>query len=355
MGNKEFYLGWQVGITYGSAKPEGNSFKYMIRLLDEMSDHGMNYLSLMMTSYAYFDKGHDGFSWPVRNRKLECLRDKNALNANEKTEYVSAVIEEAKKRGIGIQLFSNLSIYNPEKIIFSFPEATEQKQKNGQSCPWLFCPECDDVLQAENSEIEDLLTYYHHENVCSIGYERLSFSPGSCYCRFCQEKFFNDTGKNIFDYQDGDLLFDEWKNKNISEKLYNFNRRIKDKKNDIEIWLHTSCAKGWGHQPDKLQDSLVDYVMPHIAHFKTTRQEYISKMDKLAPCEMVLQMCVRNKGLQNYPLWEKTPQIIAEVGEWIYDYVQQDHRLKGVVFFNENNVSDDNRNAVYQLVERLKK
>jgi hypothetical protein len=63
--DEKFYLGWQVGITYEAEKPAGNSLPKMLALLDEMAANGMNILSLMMTSYAYFDPAHDGFAWPV--------------------------------------------------------------------------------------------------------------------------------------------------------------------------------------------------------------------------------------------------------------------------------------------------
>ena len=60
-GLEKRYFGWQVGITYESARPEGNALPRLTRLLSEMANAGMNLLSLMMVSYAYFDPAHDGF------------------------------------------------------------------------------------------------------------------------------------------------------------------------------------------------------------------------------------------------------------------------------------------------------
>lgn len=354
MENRDFMLGWQVGITYEAAAPEGNHYDKMLKLLDEMAEHGMNYLSLMMTSYARFDPAHDGFCWPVKDQKLECFRDKNCLNADAQTEFISRIIDEAEKRNIGIQLFSNLAIYNPDKIHVSFPNAGEQILKTGESCPWLFCPVSGDVWDLEQREIQDLLTFYHHPNVKSIGHERLSFSPGTCYCSACSEKFKADTGLDIHDFADGDLLFDRWKADVILTKQKELNQKIKAIKPDTEVFLHSSCAVGWGHEPKRLKDASVDAVMPHIAHFKTTKAQFDAQLDKLAPNDMVLHLCVRNHALQNYPIWAKNPQIIAQFGDWIEQYREKDNRLKGALFFNENTVCEENRRAVYELGKRFK-
>lgn len=353
--NKKLHLGWQVGITYESASPQGNSLEKMLRLLDEMAQGGMNLLSLMMTSYAYFDPSHDGFSWPVKNESLECFRDKKCINADERTEYVSTVIDEAEKRGIEIQLFSNLAIYNPEKIKISYPAALEQITKGGTPRQWLFCPDCDDVLKLEHDEIEDLLSCYHHRNVRSIGYERLSLAKDTCYCGCSAEKFSRETGKSIFDYGEGDPVFDEWKTANITKKMRDLNEKIKAMKPGTEVWLHTSCAPGWGHNPEKLKDAGVDCVVPHIAHSVMNREGFNALLNRISPNNMVLHFCVRNKSLQHYKLWEKTPEIIAEIGDWAAQFRSENNHLKGILFFNENTVSGENRKAVYELVEKLKR
>ncbi len=354
MDNRDFLLGWQIGITYETADPEGNHYDKMLRLLDEMAEHGMNVLSLMMTSYARFDPGHDGFCWPVKDPKLKCFKDQNCRNADAKTEFVSRIIDEAEKRYIGIQLFSNLAIYNPEKIRMSFPNADEQRLKNDEPCPWLFCPVSGDVWELEQREIADLLSFYRHPNVKSIGHERLSFSPGTCYCTACAEIFKADTGLDIHDFTDGDALFDRWKADIILSKQKELNDKIKAIKTGTQVYLHSSCADGWGHDPKRLKDASIDAVMPHIAHFETTKAQFDALLDKLTPNDMVLQMCVRSKALNNYPIWPKTPQIISQFGDWIEEYRERDDRLKGVLFFNENTVCEENRKAVYEVVNRLK-
>ncbi len=353
-GATDMILGWQVGISYETPTPEGNDLPHMLRLLDEMAEHGMNCLSLMMVGYARFDPGHDGFCWPVQDEKLECLRDKNCRNADKKTEFVSKVIAEAEQLNIAIQLFSNLAIYNPEKVRMSFPNAAEQQLKTGEPCPWLFCPTCGEVWDLEQREMMDLLRFYNHANVTSIGYERLSFAPGSCYCKDCAERFKADIGADIHDFSDGDILFDRWKIDVITAKMKELNEKLKAIKPGTQVFLHSSCAEGWGHDPTRLKSAFIDMVMPHIAHFETTKNQFDALLDKLAPNDMILQTCVRSKALNNYSIWPKTPELIGRFGDWIEEYREKDKRLKGVLFFNENTVCPENRKAVYEVVKRLK-
>jgi len=352
--DKKFYLGWQVGITYETAVTEGNRLPKMLALLDEMAENKMNLLSLMMTSYAFFDPLHDGFCWPVNNPKLECFRDQNCANAARQTEFVSTVIEEAEKRGIAIQLFTNLAIYNPDRIRTSYPGAAEQCSRNGETYPWLFCPENEDIWQLENDEVEDLLRLYNHSNVQSIGFERLSFAPGSCYCADCQKAFFKDTGLSLPDYTDNDAVFEQWKNDVITKKLCILSEKIRAIRPGMEVWLHTSCATGWGHDPNRLKEAKIDCVIPHIAHFEMNQLQLNTLLNHISPNDTVLHCCVRNKALQNYPIWAKTPALIAQIGQWIADYRSGHEQLRGILFFNENTVSEENRKAVYGLVNKLK-
>jgi len=304
----------------------------------------------MMVSYSYFDPMHDGLCWPVRDKRLKHLWNKTCTNANMDTEFVSKTIEEAEKRGIGIQLFTNLGIYNPKKIIKSYPKANEQINKDGDIYKWLFCPDSPGAWQLELDEISDLLKLYNHENVKSIGYERLSYAGGSCFCDYSKFLFNQDTGLNLSDYTRGDKVFENWKVENITDKLKTMNDYIRSINQDIEICLHTSLAKGWGHEVSKLKDAGVDCVMPHIAHFPMSQLEFNNLLDNIYPNDIILQVCVRNKSLSNYDIWIKTPEIIQNIGSWIREYKEDHSNLKGVVFFNENTVSDESRRAVYQLI-----
>lgn len=349
----KFYLGWQVGITYESARPEGNTLPRLERLLGEMASAGMNLLSLMMASYAYFDPAHDGFSWPVTNPRLKCLRDTACLNAREETEFVAELISLAHSRGIDVQLFTNLAIYNPEKIAVSYPGAQLQISESGAARKWLYCPVNADVWQLENDEIEDLLSRYTPCGVESVAYERLSFAAGTCRCESCAQRFFEDTERDLDEEEAGSAVFEKWKTDVITEKMSALNRAVKMTYPDTQVWLHSSCAPGWGHDPARLAGAGVDCVVPHVAHSVMEKRDFDALLDRLAPNDTVLHFCVRNKALPHYPIWEKTPADIAEIGNWALDYAKRNTRMKGILFFNENTVSAENRRAVYRLVERF--
>lgn len=348
-----FYKGWQIGITYEAKDKNGLSFDDILMLLDEMAENRMNLLSLMMVSYSYFDPEHDGLCWPVKNKKLECLRDMNCTNAQKETEFVTKVIEEAYKRGIKIQLFTNLGIYNPERVRISYHNACEQEGKNGEKYKWLFCPDSPGAFELENNEVFDLLNAYNHKNVTSIGYERISYAGGSCFCDYSKSAFNSETGLDLSKYKRGDYVFEQWKIKNISDKLKNLNDGIKAVRPDISICLHTSLSSGWGHEANNLRHVGVDMVMPHIAHFPMNQIEFNALLDSIYPNNIILQVCVRNKSLSNYNIWVKTPDIIKDIGIWVKEYKKDHSNLKGIVFFNGNTVSNENKKAVYQLIKEL--
>lgn len=348
-----FYKGWQIGITYEAEDERGVNLNKMLMLLDEMAENGMNILSLMMVSYAYFDPIHDGLCWPVRNRKLEYLRDIGCTNAQKETEFVSKVIEEAEARSIGVQLFTNLGIYNPERVRLSYLNAFEQVSKNNDKYKWLFCPDSPGVWELEKDEITDLLELYNHKNVKSIGYERLSYAGGSCFCDFSKTAFQKETGLDLSGFSRGDLVFEQWKVSNITNKLKSLNDSIRAIRPDIMISLHTSLASGWGHEKSKLRGAGIDCVMPHIAHFPMNQNDFNFLLDSIYPNDIILQVCVRDKALNNYNIWAKTPQIIRDIGIWIKEYKINHSNLKGIIFFNENTVSHENRKTVYDLIREL--
>lgn len=205
----------------------------------------------------------------------------------------------------------------------------------------------------EKDEIEDLLNTYTHKNVKSIGYERISYAGGSCFCDFSKQSFKQYTGLDLSYYSRGDDVFEKWKIMNITDKLRTLNDCIRKIRPDMEICLHTSLATGWGHETHKLKGAGVDYVMPHIAHFPMNQTEFNTLLDSIFPNNIILQVCVRNKSLANYNIWIKTPEIISNIGIWVKEYRKNHPNLKGIVFFNENTVSDENRKAVYNLIKEL--
>src|SRR5512137_1655739 len=87
------YCGWLLGVSYCAPEPGGVTYDHVHALLHEMHDHGMNYLSLMMQSYAYFDPVHDGYAWPVKNPRLATYIDEKNINARKELEFISRILE----------------------------------------------------------------------------------------------------------------------------------------------------------------------------------------------------------------------------------------------------------------------
>ena len=99
------------------------TWDYVKNVIDRSSDSGMNFISFMMLSYAYFCPEHDGYAWPARNPKLQPLEASACLNANLKTEFVRKALEYAKNKGFHCRLMLNSMIWNPAKTIVNYPQA----------------------------------------------------------------------------------------------------------------------------------------------------------------------------------------------------------------------------------------
>jgi len=344
------YLGWQVGLTYQVPDPSGLDRDYLIHLLDEMEKNGMNMLSLMMISYGYYDPRHDGYCWPVQNPKLRPNWDPHSTNGSESTEFVSQIIEEAAARNIEIQLMMNWGIWTTEKIKAGYPSALTQQPRKGDPHPCLHCPDSKGAWQAGLDEVEDLLMYHDHPNVTSFSFERISYaSTDYCYCVNTQEAFQRETGHSIFETDDTTL--EEWKKRHIGSLIQKYIDHIKKIRPTISVYLHTQCAKGWGHDPASLRGYGVDFLQPHTIQFQESKKQTYQKLDYLAPNPCVLHFCTRDRRPKNYNLWIKNPEIITETLDWVHDY-PGDH-IAGILFFNEPATSQRNKETVYDLVKRF--
>jgi len=342
-------LGWQVGLTYQSMASGGLDRDYLLRLLDEMAANRMNTLSLMMQSYGYFDPGHDGYAWPVRNPALIPYRDPNAINAQPDREFVRDIIEEAAARQIEIQLFLNWGIWNPDFVKGAYPEASLQMKDDGTPSGWLHCPDAPGAWQLGLDEAADLLTFYDHPNVTGYAFERVSYAGFStCYCPYTRKAFHEATGIALDDA--GDRQREAWKTEQMSRYLSEFSAHIRKLRPGITIGLHTQCRRGWGHDPARLGQCGIDYLLPHTIQFPTTQPQLYAMLDTLAPNPCVLHFCTRDRRPQNYKLWIKTPEIIDEVLGWVHDYPGSN--LAGLLFFNEPATSPTNKEAVYQGIRR---
>jgi len=344
------YLGWSVGVTYQAGSPGGIERDHLLRLLDEMAGHGMNLLNLMMIGYAWFDPGHDGYCWPVRNERLRHYRDAECRNASDAGEFVSGVIAAAAERGIEVQLMMNWGIWNPERVRCGYPGAVVQVDRDGHPAGWLHCPDSPDVRQAGLDEVDDLLTLYDHPNVTSYAFERLSYHDDRfCFCQHTREAYEADRQAALLNAEPDDVR--AWKAVHIGRYLGEYVAHVKALRPGLDVWLHTTGELGWGHDPAVLARTGVDCLMPGVIHSEMTRDELYSMLERLAPHACAAHFCVRDRHLAHYPIWIKTPGIIDTVLGWLAEYPGDN--LAGIVFFNETAVSDANRAAVYEGIRRF--
>lgn len=344
------HLGWQVGLTYQAEAPGGVDRGHLLRLLDEMAEHGMNTLSLMMQSYGCYDPGHDGYAWPTQHEKLRPYRDAAATNAQPGQEYVRGIIDAAAARGIAIHLFLNWGIWNPAKIAQHYPDAVLQHAPDAPPSDWLHCPDSPGAWQLGLDEVEDLLTFYRHPNVTSFAFERISYQcQDRCHCQHTQQAFLAETGGPLTAAPP--MRVEAWKNEHIGACLRAYTAHIRRLRPEITIGLHTQCAAGWGHDPARLRQQGIDYLLPHTIQFPTKQEELYATLARLAPNPCVLHFCTRDRRPANYDLWIKTPAIIEEALRWVREYPGDN--LAGILFFNEPATSLANRQAVYRGIRHF--
>ncbi len=349
-GRRLEYVGWQVGVTYQTRTPGGLDRDYLVRLLDEMAKHRMNLLSLMMMSYGYFDPEHDGYAWPVRNKKLRCYVDGKATNADPSGEFVRDIVGAAADRKIGVQVFVNWGIWNPERIRAQYADACLQQDRRGRPAGWLHCPDSPGAWQLGLDEVADLLSSYDHPNVTSFSFERISYSGTSgCYCDHTKRAFAKATGEALLSASAGEI--ESWKNRHIADRLREYVRRIKKSHPRLTVWLHTQCAGGWGHDPARMRECGVDYLLPHTIQFPETKETLHAKWRRMRPNKLVLHFCSRDRRPANYRLWLKTPEIIRDAIDWTLAYPGDN--LAGLLFFNETATSPVNKRAVYEQIKRF--
>jgi hypothetical protein len=346
------YMGWQVGVTYQAKAPGGLTRDEMMRLLDDMARHRMNLLSLQMISYAFFDPNHDGYCWPVANPKLKPLWDSTAINSHPKTEYVRELIEAAAQRGVEVQMIMNWGIWNPDKIRRGYPDAGLLEKRPGTERPgakqgWVFCPDAPGSWHAGLDEVADLLSYYTHPNLTSYSFETLAYH--NCFCSYTQKQYEEETGKSLLEATDVERA--AWAKRHIGGLLKQYVAHIHRLRPKMGVWLHTSCAASWGHDPKMLPQCGFDYLLPHAFHFPVAKEQFFKKLRSLEPNKCVLHFSARDVRPTNYKLWIQTPESIAEKIGWVLDY--PGNNIAGILFYNPNAMSPGNIAAVYEQIKRF--
>ena len=222
---------------------------------------------------------------------------------------------------------------------------------------------CCDSPQAHlymRDKITDVLTRY--KNLDGIVLEHPSYSgDNTCYCKWSRERVKKDTGKNIEDLSASELR--EWKSLRIKERLIDLKRLIKSINPKFEFGFYTgfspsdgniaSFQQNRGHQTETIKEVGLDFVMPYCEgrHKEHETEEIEKVINYLAPLDFYLHTTIRRDSPHNYKLPPKGPDYIKNIIRWGLQYRNQNSRFKGMMFFNEVKIPQENRDAVYQFIK----
>ncbi len=364
--------GWTTCLTYETRERLG--YDHFSQLLDEMNEHGMKRLIIMMGSHYHFDPINHGLAWPVRNPKLSPMVDAQAINANPKTEFVSKVIRKAKDMGIEVffevkyagvlgllEGYPGVEFWTkPDGTLYSYANRIDDEIKQLKFSMGHICHDNERAHEYMRDQLKDLLEIY--PEIDGIVMEWPGYGGNGCYCKSSLLRFKADTGKNMYEATEKERL--DWENERIRVVLADMINLIKDFKSNMRFGFYSGfspedgdisrCQELRGHRVDTLKRAGVDFVMPYAEGRHKEQEEYelervIAYMD---PLNCYVHCTIRRNPPKDYPLPPKGPDYIKRIIRWAISY-HKSHgdRFKGMSFFNEVNIPPENRNAVYEAIE----
>ena len=348
------YLGWMVGLSYQTPRPEGKRPEELRRLIREMQDHGMNFISFMLVGYSFYDPNHDGFCWPVRRKGLFSYRDERSLNARDETEFLGDIIQEASEAGLHVQLMTNCGIWNPQRIVKGYPKTRPQLNWSGNRPGWVHCPDNPDTDRCVRDVMLDALDRYAGRGVASYAIEWPGYHGNACFCEFTRTAFVRETGRELTTEwaRANRKEFNRWKEEHMGGIIKQLVDAVHARRPAVEIWHHTACAPGRGHAPEQLRRAGIAATIPYMMHKRTDDLSDVSRnLRAVHPLPAIGHVCVRSRPFKNYNIPPKDPRMIRK----FFDVIRRTKadNLAGLMFFNESNVTVENRKAVYEGIERL--
>jgi hypothetical protein len=368
---RSMIFGWTTCLTY-QAENRKLGYEYFSNLLDEMKEHGMTHLIVMMASHGYFSPGNHGLAWPVKNPKLTPQLDHNAINAHEETEFFSRIIERAHK--LGIKVFIEIKylgmigvregypgiefLTKPDGSITSkIPQDASDLERNAIHTLHV-CHDSEPAHQYVRDKIQDVLERYI--NLDGIVLEHPSYTGESCYCKSSRKRLIQDTGKDRHEIDIETLI--EWKSYRIRDTLIDLKKLVKSINPKFKFGFYTGVPstdgniKGYqdnrGHVTDTLAEVGFDFVMPYCEGRNRDKEpEMIEKViNHLAPLNFYLHTTIRRDMPRHYKLPPKGPEYIKNIIRWGKDYFEKNDRFLGMTFFNEVKLPEENRQAVYDSI-----
>jgi len=365
-------FGWTTCLTYETGERR-LGFDYYNHLLEEMSAHGMSRLIVMMASHGYFSPGNHGLAWPVRNEKLRYQLDKKALNANEETEFFSRVISRAKELNIRVlieikylgmigieQGYPGVEVLRTREgnIIHTIRPEASAYERRAIECLHLCC----DNAQAHaymRDKISDVLNRY--PNLDGLVLEHPSYSGDTCFCTDSRRRIKADTGREIEELSRDQWL--AWKSRRIKETLLDLKDLVRSINPAFEFGFYSGFSpsdgniaafqEDRGHNPETLAEAGLDFIMPYCEgrHEQYETEEVERVIDYMAPLDFYLHTTIRRNSPHNYKLPPKGPDYIKNIINWGIAYGRKNKRFKGMTFFNEVNIPQENRQAVYESIK----
>ena len=369
---QDLIFGWTTCLTY-QTDDRKLGFNYFSNLLDEMHAHGMTQLIVMTASHGYFSPKNHGLAWPVKNEKLKLQLDKNAVNAFQETEFFSRIIEKAYtlkiKVYIEIKYLGMIGIHEgypgievlrkkDGQIIHNIrPEASKYEREAIESLH--ICCDNEQAHQYMRDKISDVLTRYAHLD--GIIFEHPSYSGNTCYCKGTRDRLKKDTGKTIDDLTEQE--YRDWKAKRIKETLLDLKHLVKSINPKFELGFYTGFSpsdrnienfqRTRGHDPEAIKEVGFDFLMPYCEgrHKERETDEIERVIDYLNHKDIYLHTTIRRDPPLNYPLPPKGPEYVKAIIKWGIAYAKINTQFKGMSFFNEVKIPEENRQAVYDSIE----
>ncbi len=369
---KRIIWGWSTCLTYETKKQLG--FDHYSRLLDEMKENGMKRLIVMMGSQYHFDPNNHGIAWPVINPRLKSMLDRKAINANPSTEFFSKVIERAKK--LEIEIYLEIKYAGFCGILKGYPNVDFKTNRYGvldhetikynseRECRLAseahVCHDSDQVQEYMKDTFEDVLRAY--PKIDGIVMEHPS--AYSCFCKSSQEKFRLAKGKSLFDATKGERI--EWQNEGIRTVIADIIAFVKRINRDMKFAFYSGFSPEdgnieryqelRGHKKETLQNTGVDLVMPYMeGRHKEKEEKNIEKViEYMKPLDCYVHCTIRRNPPKTYPLPPKGPEYIERIIKWAINYHKKDNNFIGMSFFNEVNIPNENREAVYKAIKNQK-
>lgn len=358
---REMLFGWSTSLTYEAGKRK-LGYDYFSHLIDEMEANGMSRLIVMVDNCHLppLDLYNHGIAWPVRNSRLKSQVDPKAINANESTEFFSKVIKKAKR--LGIEVYIEVKYLGMRGIEQGYPGIEFWNNLNGSSIHKYIdiCCDNDQAHQYMRDKIEDVVRRY--ADIDGIVMEHPSYCTIGCSCHGSQEKFLLDTGKVIFEASEEEII--KWQNERIKWAVSDLIEVVKSIRNQIKFTMETGFSpengniekfqRNRGHSIETLRDIGLDFAIPYCEgrHKEKESREIERVIEYLKPLKVYLHTTIRRNPPRGYPLPPKHPEYIKRMVRWGIEYHKKNSRFQGMSFFNEVNIPQENREAVYEAIKR---